>query len=64
VPYVLLVGLIVLMLLVFQVLTGTRVIHFQGRTHLTVHRLTAFTVLGIALIHVVLVMGYFVFRWF
>jgi hypothetical protein len=64
-PYVILfLGLIVLALLVFQVLTGTRVIRFQGRVHATVHRWTGYAILGIVLVHMTYAVGYLFFGWF
>jgi hypothetical protein len=61
---ILMLGVIVLALLIFQLLTGTRVIRFQGRTHMLVHRLTAFAILGVALVHMTYAAGYLFFGWF
>ena len=45
------VGVVLFVLLIFQVLVGKRIIHFKGRTHLRVHRWTAFVLVFLATVH-------------
>lgn len=44
-------GAFLLLLVVFQVLVGRRVIHFKGKLHMQVHRWTAYAVIAIAAGH-------------
>lgn len=44
-------GVTTLSLVVFQILTGTRVIRFKGPTHTKVHRTMAYVVLAAGLTH-------------
>ena len=44
-------GVLLVLILVFQVLTGKRVIRFKGRTHVRVHRLAAYAMLLVAAGH-------------
>jgi len=39
------------LLLLFQILTGKRVIKFKGRTHMKVHRWTGYTLGALAVVH-------------
>jgi hypothetical protein len=43
-------GLVMFLLITFQVLSGTRVIKL-GKVHRKVHRLTAFAIVGLASLH-------------
>ncbi len=61
---ILFLGLIGLGLLVFQVLTGTRVIHFHGLTHIKVHRWAGFTLLVVGLVHMTIAVGFLFFGLF
>lgn len=47
-------GVLLLAMLAFQVLVGKRVIHFKGRTHMKVHRWSAYLMLVVAAGHGVL----------
>lgn len=44
-------GVVVLLLLVFQVLVGMRKIAFKGRTHMKVHRYGAYVLLAFGVLH-------------
>jgi hypothetical protein len=44
-------GALLTLLLVFQVLTGRRIIHFKGKLHMRVHNWTAYALLAIAVGH-------------
>lgn len=48
-------GLVSMVLLVFEVLVGLRVIKFKGRTHMKVHRAAAWVLVGIGVLHGLLV---------
>lgn len=52
-PYqvIILGGVVLLTLLTAQLLIGYRKIHFKGRTHLKVHKIVAWTIVGTALLH-------------
>ena len=50
------VGIAVFSLLVFELLVGLRVIQFKGRTHMKVHRRTAFALVVLAGVHGALAM--------
>jgi hypothetical protein len=57
-------GITMFLLLVFEVLLGLRIIKFEGRLHSRVHRIVAFTLLGLALAHGFYALGTVVFGWF
>jgi hypothetical protein len=57
-------GIVMLLLLVFEVLLGLRVIKFKGRLHSKVHRIVAFTLVALALAHGTYALGTVVFGWF
>jgi DMSO/TMAO reductase YedYZ heme-binding membrane subunit len=57
-------GLIMLALLVFQALTGARVVRFEGRAHWRAHRLAGYTAVVIAVVHATLAVGFLFFGWF
>ena len=44
-------GFVTLLILVFQMLVGMRVIKFKGRTHQRVHRSTAWVLATVAVVH-------------
>jgi len=46
-------------LLVFQILQGTRKIKFKGRTHMRVHKATAWSMLALGLVHGAMALSYF-----
>lgn len=47
-------GVFLMLLVVFQMLVGLRVIHFKGRTHMKVHKWGAWALVAIALPHALL----------
>jgi fumarate reductase subunit D len=49
-------GIAVFLLLVFELLVGLRKIHFKGRTHMKIHKWSAWVLIGIAALHGVLAM--------
>ncbi len=51
-------GIALLALVVFQMLVGTRVIRFKGRTHMRVHKWGAWVLTAFALVHASLAMVY------
>lgn len=53
-------GLVVLAVLLFQLLQGLRKIKFKGRTHLKVHRNVAFVLVGLAAVHALMGIVYVV----
>ncbi len=57
-------GLIMLALLVFQALTGARVVRFEGRAYWRAHRLAGYTAVAIAVVHATLAVGFLFFGWF
>ncbi|MDR3687290.1 MAG: hypothetical protein P4L93_10075 [Coriobacteriia bacterium] len=59
--WLLVLGLLLLVLLVFQILVGMRKIKF-GRKTFVYHKWVAFTILGIAVVHGLLAM-LFVYGW-
>lgn len=52
-------GLLLAVLLVFQVLQGMRIIKFKGPLFMKVHRTTAWVILGGAVLHGTLALAYF-----
>lgn len=44
-------GMAVFLIAVFQVLVGMRVIHFKGRTHMKVHKRGAWVLLAVGAVH-------------
>ncbi len=48
------VGLVVFVLLVFQIMLGMRWIKLKGRTHWKVHKYVAWTIFAIACVHLAL----------
>lgn len=44
-------GALLLLLAVFQVLLGKRVIRFKGKLHMQVHRWTAYSMIALAVVH-------------
>jgi hypothetical protein len=44
-------GALLTLLLIFQVLTGRRIIHFKGKLHMRVHTWTAYALIAIAVGH-------------
>ncbi|TLM87875.1 MAG: hypothetical protein FDZ75_06920 [Actinobacteria bacterium] len=44
-------GVTLLLLITFQMLVGYRKIHFQGRTHLKVHKTFAWILIAVAAVH-------------
>jgi hypothetical protein len=61
---ILFLGLTLLALLIFQMLTGLRVITFHGATHRLVHRWAGFAILGIGAVHATIAIGFLFFGWF
>jgi inner membrane protein involved in colicin E2 resistance len=61
---ILFLGLTMLALLVFQALTGARVIRLAGRTHWRVHRGVGYAAVGVALVHATLAVGFLFFGWY
>lgn len=55
--WVLVGGILVLTLTVFEVLLGLRIIKL-GKRHRTVHRWVAFSILGVAVVHGLLALAY------
>ena len=57
-------GILMFLLLVFQVLVGKRIIHFKGKLHTRIHTWAAYALLVLALFHGTLALGTLVFGWF
>jgi hypothetical protein len=57
-------GIFLYLLLVFEVLVGLRVISFKGPAHWRTHKAIAFTLAGLALVHGLFALGTLVFAWF
>lgn len=57
-------GIFTFLLLVFQVLVGRRNIKFKGALHMKVHKVVAYTLIGLALFHGTFALGTLVFGWF
>jgi len=57
-------GITMFVLLVFQTLLGLRVIKFKGALHAKVHRYAAFVLIALALAHGTYALGTVVFGWF
>lgn len=49
--YVAVGGVLVFGVVLFQILVGTRRVHFKGKMHLLVHKRTAWVLLALAVIH-------------
>jgi hypothetical protein len=60
--YLVIGGLTTLTFLVVEVLIGLRVIHFHGATHLRVHKILAYVLLVVAVLHGTLGLT-FAFGW-
>ena len=52
-------GLVIGVLLVFELLVGLRKIKFKGKTHLKVHKFVAWCILALAVLHAALAVSYF-----
>ena len=57
--YIITLGVLLVLLLVFQVLQGLRKIKFKGKTHLKVHKFAAWSILGIGFVHALIAFAYF-----
>lgn len=57
-------GITMFLLLVFEVLVGSRVIVFKGATHRRVHRGLAYALVAFAFVHGFYALGALVFGWF
>jgi len=57
-------GVVMFLLLVFQTLLGLRVIKLKGALHSKVHRYIAFALIALALGHGTYALGTVVFGWF
>jgi cytochrome b561 len=58
-PYMLVLGGSALfLLLVFQVLEGTRKIKFKGALHLKVHKVVAYSILAFVIVHATVAVAY------
>jgi hypothetical protein len=57
-------GVVMFLLLVFQTLLGLRVIKFKGALHRKVHRYVSFALIALALVHGTYALGTVVFGWF
>lgn len=51
-------GLTIASLIVFQMLVGYRKIHFKGRLHLRIHKINAWTIITLVVIHATLAITY------
>jgi hypothetical protein len=57
-------GVVLLLAIVFEALLGLRVIKLKGATHRRVHRILAFVIIGVGLLHGGAAIAGFVFgRW-
>ena len=52
-------GVVIGVLLVFELLVGLRKIKFKGKTHLKVHKFVAWAILALAVLHATLAVSYF-----
>ena len=52
-------GMVIGVLLVFELLVGLRKIKFKGRTHLKVHKFVAWCIFALAVLHAALALSYF-----
>lgn len=57
-------GVVMFLLLVFQTLLGLRVIKLKGAAHSKVHRYIGFALIALALAHGTYALGTVVFGWF
>lgn len=57
-------GLGMLALLVFQVLTGARVVRIPGRAHWMAHRWAGYAAVLLAIVHATLAVGFLFFSWY
>jgi hypothetical protein len=57
-------GIALLLALMFEALMGMRVVKFKGPQHWKIHRILAFTIIAIGLIHGVLAVGHLILGWF
>lgn len=51
-------GVVLALVILFQMLVGMRVIHFKGRTHLKVHKWAAWALVVLAVVHASLAITY------
>jgi hypothetical protein len=66
-PYLLAIivlGIVLWLLLVFETLLGMRVVKFKGATHQRVHRAVAFVLIAGWLVSGALLFGHLVLAWF
>ena len=57
--YIIALGVVLALLIVFQVLEGLRKIRFKGKTHLKVHKFVAWSMLALAVVHGLVAYAYF-----
>lgn len=57
-------GIVMFLLIAFQVLVGKRIIKFKGKLHMRVHTWCAYALLVLALFHGAFAMGRLIFGWF
>jgi hypothetical protein len=57
-------GIVLWLAIVFQALTGLRIVKFKGPLHWRVHRVIAFLLIVAGPIHGLAAVGHFVFGWF
>jgi hypothetical protein len=52
--YIMYGGAVVFVMLIFELLVGLRVIKFKGRTHMKVHKWTAYAIVALTALHAIL----------
>jgi hypothetical protein len=57
-------GLLLWLTIVFQALTGLRIVKFKGALHWRVHRVVAYLLIVAGPIHGLFALGHFAFGWF
>jgi DMSO/TMAO reductase YedYZ heme-binding membrane subunit len=57
-------GILLWLAIVFQALTGLRVVRFKGPLHWRVHRTVAYLLIVAGPLHGAFAVGHFVFGWF